>query len=144
MSERTILLIGGIMGIVAMTAGSLGAHGLERWIRPDAIDLFETGVRYHMFHALAILAAVGFVGRFRLVTTIAVACFVIGTLIFSGSMYALAMHEARWLGATAAFGGVFLLMGWGALVVGFWIRGERAFVLLPASDPPEPPSGPVC
>ncbi len=138
MSERTVLLVGALMGLLAVGAGSLGAHGLEGLILPDQASSFGTGVEYHMYHALAVLACAGFVARFRLVVTIAVICFAAGTLVFSGALYALALTGASFLGAIAAFGGTLLLMGWLALVAGFWIRGEKALVLLPSVEPTTP------
>jgi uncharacterized membrane protein YgdD (TMEM256/DUF423 family) len=106
-----------------VAAGAFGAHALRARLAPEMLAAFETGARYQMYHALA-LAALGlgnvtpskwvrFAGR----------AFVAGTVLFSGSLYILALTGTRWWGAVTPLGGVAFLAGWGCLVVAAWRRG---------------------
>lgn len=124
------LRIGAIAGFLAVAFGAFGAHGLKDRLKPLVSDSneeaafklrrlenFETASRYNMYHALA-LVAVGLLalsGRPHAALSVAGWSFVIGTLIFSGSLYAYGLSGARWLGAITPFGGIGLLVGWLAL-----------------------------
>ena len=107
------LLIGAIFAFVGVAAGAFGAHGLAGMLSRDQLAVYETAVRYELVHALAIMIvgvaaqrwpAAGW-GR-------AGWLFAAGTLVFSGSLYALAPTGVRWLGAVTPVGGVCLLGGW--------------------------------
>jgi uncharacterized membrane protein YgdD (TMEM256/DUF423 family) len=106
-------------GLLAVAAGAFGAHGLEKHVTPELLDTFEVGARYHMYHALAIgLAAAVMPPRpgGRLVA--AAWAFLIGLIIFSGSLYALVLSGVKWLGAITPIGGVSLMVGWALLAAG--------------------------
>lgn len=107
---------GAINAALSVAAGAFGAHGLKARLTPDLLAVFETGARYHMYHALALLA-VGLVAHLRphgLVTASGWA-FTVGILVFSGSLYVLALSGVRWLGAITPIGGVAFIVGWALL-----------------------------
>jgi uncharacterized membrane protein YgdD (TMEM256/DUF423 family) len=111
--ERLFLVLGSVSGLIAVAAGAFGAHTLRDRISADLLATFETGVRYQMYHALALIAVAWAATRWaNSLTAVAGWLFVVGTLIFSGSLYALSLTGARWLGAITPFGGVAFLGGW--------------------------------
>jgi uncharacterized membrane protein YgdD (TMEM256/DUF423 family) len=111
--DRLYFATGAIFAAIAVAAGAFGAHGLKARISPDMLAVFEVGARYHMYHALALMACAWAATRWPggLVAA-AFFLFVAGTLVFSGSLYALALTGARWLGALTPLGGVAFLAGW--------------------------------
>lgn len=116
--ERTFFVIGAVSGFLAVAIGAFAAHGLKGKLPQDLFDVFEVGARYHMYHALALLGTAWAVARWPgPATTTAGWCFVAGTVLFSGSLYALALTGIRPLGAITPLGGVCFLAGWVALVV---------------------------
>ena len=111
--DRTFALLGALSAFVAVAAGAFGAHGLRSRLTPELLAVFETGARYQMFHALALLAVAWAQTRWPGgATTASGWLFVAGTVLFSGSLYALALTGARWMGAITLFGGLALLAGW--------------------------------
>ena len=119
--ERLFLILGSLSGLIAVTAGAFGAHTLRDRISADLLATFETGVRYQMYHALALLAVAWAITRWTNSLTVAAGwLFVAGTLIFSGSLYALSLTGARWLGAIAPLGGVAFIGGWLCLALAAW------------------------
>jgi uncharacterized membrane protein YgdD (TMEM256/DUF423 family) len=119
--DRLFFAIGSISALIGVAAGAFGAHGLKSRLSAEMLVIFETGVRYQMYHALATLAAAWAVSRWP-GSTAAVAgwCFLIGTLVFSGSLYLLSLTGARWLGAITPLGGVAFLLGWLFLAYASW------------------------
>jgi uncharacterized membrane protein YgdD (TMEM256/DUF423 family) len=110
--------IGSMSAFLAVAAGAFGAHGLRARVTPEMLAVFETGARYHMYHALALLAAGWAAERWPgTATTAAGWLFVVGTVVFSGSLYAMVLTGHRWLGAVTPIGGVAFLAGWAALAV---------------------------
>jgi uncharacterized membrane protein YgdD (TMEM256/DUF423 family) len=111
--ERTFVVSGAALGAIGVAAGAFGAHGLKTLLAPEMLAVFETGVRYHLIHALALLA-VAWAGTRWESRAILVAgwFFVAGIVIFSGSLYALALSGVRVLGAITPIGGVAFLTGW--------------------------------
>ena len=112
--KRLFFQLGAISAFVAVAAGAFGAHALRTRLTPDLLVVFETGVRYQMYHAVGLFAA-AWVGSCR-PGRLAGWCFVVGTVLFSGSLYALALTGLRALGAITPFGGVALLAGWACLL----------------------------
>ncbi len=114
--ERTFLALGSASALVSVAAGAFGAHALRARLAPDLLAAFETGARYQMFHALGLLAAAWAASRFPggLVSA-AGWLLVAGTVLFSGSLYLLALTGTRWLGAVTPAGGVAFLAGWACL-----------------------------
>lgn len=110
------LLLAAINGFLAVAAGAFGAHGLQGRLDAAALQVFETAARYHMYHALAMgLAAVLARPPHLAGATTAAALFLAGIVLFSGSLYALALTGQRWLGMVTPFGGVAFLAGWAML-----------------------------
>jgi uncharacterized membrane protein YgdD (TMEM256/DUF423 family) len=116
--DRTFLFVGAVMGFVGVALGAFGAHGLRTRLSPEMLAIFETGVRYQMYHALALVATAAFAARLdgRAVTA-AGWCFTAGIFIFSGSLYALALSGVTVLGAITPIGGLAFLAGWILLAV---------------------------
>ena len=117
--DRTFLFIGALLGFIGVALGAFGAHGLRRWLSPDMLAVFETGLRYHMYHVFALLivaAAMGHASNARLLT-IAGWSFVAGIVLFSGSLYALALSSVGVLGAITPLGGLLFLFGWACLIM---------------------------
>ena len=116
--DRTFLLVGALAGAIGVALGAFGAHGLRGRLSPDMLAVFETGVRYHMYHALAILLTSAIMGRVtgRLIVA-AGWLFTAGIVLFSGSLYLLATTGITILGAITPLGGVAFLLGWACLAV---------------------------
>jgi len=115
--DRTFLLFAAILGFLGVALGAFGAHGLRSRLTPDMLAVFETGARYQMYHVLALLivsAAIGHLGAARLLS-MAGWSFVVGILLFSGSLYALALTGTGVLGAITPLGGIAFLIGWACL-----------------------------
>jgi uncharacterized membrane protein YgdD (TMEM256/DUF423 family) len=119
--DRVFAVLGALSGFVAVGAGAFGAHGLKSRLAPELLVVFETAARYQMFHALALLAAAWAIGRWTGRAAVAAGwCFVGGTLIFSGSLYLLALSGVRAFGAITPVGGVLFLAGWLLLALAAW------------------------
>jgi uncharacterized membrane protein YgdD (TMEM256/DUF423 family) len=111
---RGWLVVAALLGASGVAFGAGGAHALRPLMAPEYVPTFETGVRYHLLHAVALLAlALGGEGR-RI--ALPAALLALGTLLFSGSLYALALGAPRALGFVTPVGGVALLLGWLALL----------------------------
>ena len=104
-------------GRLAVALGAFGAHALESRLSADLLSTYEVGVRYHFYHALALLGVVAVISRWPEAGAAVWAgwLFVIGTVIFSGSLYILAFTGIRWLGAITPIGGVAFIAGWACL-----------------------------
>jgi uncharacterized membrane protein YgdD (TMEM256/DUF423 family) len=119
--DRIFFALGALSAFVGVAAGAFGAHGLKGRLDADALAIFETGARYQMYHAFALVAAAWAVGRWPGTAASASGwLFVVGTLLFSGSLYALGLSGVRWLGAITPFGGVAFLAGWLCLAWAAW------------------------
>lgn len=117
--DRLFFALGSGSALVAVAAGAFGAHGLRGRLTPDLLAVFETGARYQMYHALALLAAAWAVTRWPGPWPMRAGwLFLAGTIIFSGSLYALALSGLRWLGAITPIGGAAFLAGWACLLLG--------------------------
>lgn len=110
---KWMIVLGAVSGFVSVAAGAFGAHALKARLPPDLLAIFETGARYQMYHALA-LVLIGVFGLARPSALLDGAGYAMlaGTLLFSGSLYVLALTDTRWLGAVTPFGGVAFLVGW--------------------------------
>jgi len=117
--DRAFALAGALSAFLAVAAGAFGAHALRARLAPDLLTVFETGARYQMYHALALFAVVWASNRWPGIPMRAAGwLFIGGTLVFSGSLYLLALTGARWLGAITPLGGLLFLAGWAALAIG--------------------------
>lgn len=116
--DRLFFMLGAASALIAVTAGAFGAHALRALLAPDLLAVFDTAARYQMFHALALLATAWAATRWpgRAVMAAGV-CFVGGTVLFSGSLYLLALTGVRALGAITPIGGVLFIAGWALLAL---------------------------
>lgn len=119
--ERTFLMLSGIFGFLAVAFGAFGAHGLERFLAdlPDGakrLEWWQTGAHYHLTHALALGLAAWAASRSPgTAATVAGFAFIVGIVVFSGSLYVMTLTGIRWLGAVTPLGGVAMMVGWAAL-----------------------------
>jgi uncharacterized membrane protein YgdD (TMEM256/DUF423 family) len=119
--ERIFAVLGALSGFIAVGAGAFGAHGLKARLTPELLAVFETGARYQIYHALALLAVAWAIARWPGRAAVASGwCFVGGTVIFSGSLYLLALTGVRGFGAITPLGGVLFLAGWLLLALATW------------------------
>jgi len=119
--SRVFFALGALSAAVAVGLGAFGAHGLRARLTPDVLATFEVGVRYQMYHALALLAVAWAAGRWTSGgITAAGILFAAGTLLFSGSLYLLALTGQKWLGAVAPLGGLAFIAAWLLLAWGAW------------------------
>jgi len=116
-TEKVTIRIAALMGLLAVALGAFGAHGLHSILeRNQTAAIWEKAVLYHFIHALMLFilatrpAALGF-------AKVAWICFLIGIVIFSGSLYLLAVTNVRWLGAITPFGGTSFIVGWVCLLI---------------------------
>lgn len=116
--ERLFFAAGAIAGFLAVALGAFGAHALKSRLSADMLNVFEVGVRYHLYHALALLAAAWACSRWPgQLTSASGWLFLMGIIVFSGSLYLLSITGLRWLGAITPIGGLTLLSGWVCLLL---------------------------
>lgn len=126
MSTRAFAVAGALLAFGAVAAGAFGAHALRTRLSADSMGVFETAVRYHLVHALALFAVAWasslWPGR---AARISGWLLITGIVLFSGSLYVLALTGQRAFGAVTPFGGLSLLAGWLALAWSAWRGGAR-------------------
>jgi len=119
--DRLFLVAGALSGFAGVALGAFAAHGLKARLAPELLATFEIGVRYQMYHALALLgvawACTKWPGAW---VTASGWLFIAGIVVFSGSLYVLALTGVRWLGAVTPLGGLAFLAGWLCLAWGAW------------------------
>jgi uncharacterized membrane protein YgdD (TMEM256/DUF423 family) len=116
--DRLFFSLGALSALISVAAGAFGAHALRERLAPELLSVFETGARYQMYHALGLLAVAWASGRWPGPLPVwAGWLFVIGTVLFSGSLYLLGLTGVRWLGAITPLGGVAFLAGWVCLLI---------------------------
>jgi uncharacterized membrane protein YgdD (TMEM256/DUF423 family) len=121
--DRGFAVLGSFSALVAVAAGAFGAHGLRARLPADLLAVFETGARYQMYHALALLFVAWATTHWPSATIRGAGwLFVGGTVVFSGSLYLLAFTGTRWWGAITPVGGLLFLGGWLTLAIGIWRR----------------------
>jgi uncharacterized membrane protein YgdD (TMEM256/DUF423 family) len=124
--DRLFFALGSASAGIAVALGAFGAHALKARLTTEMLAVYDTGVRYQMFHALALLAVAWAATRWPGPAVSASGwLFVAGTLLFSGSLYVLALSGMRWLGALTPIGGVAWLAAWACLAWAAW-QGARA------------------
>jgi uncharacterized membrane protein YgdD (TMEM256/DUF423 family) len=121
--DKAFFVAGAISGFIGVALGAFAAHGLKARLSPEVLSIFEIGVRYQMYHALALIGAAWAYSRWPGPAALAAGwLFVAGTIVFSGSLYLLALSGMRWLGAVTPFGGLAFLAGWICLAAAAWPR----------------------
>ena len=114
--SRAAIGIAGALGLSAVALGAFGAHGLRARLDPAMLEIYRTGALYHLIHALAVLAVALGADRLRRASLI-VTLFTAGVVVFSGSLYTLAITSVVQFGAVTPVGGVLLMAGWAAIVL---------------------------
>ncbi|MFB6286033.1 MAG: DUF423 domain-containing protein [Candidatus Bipolaricaulia bacterium] len=111
--DRLFVALGALLAGIGVAAGAFGAHGLRDRLSSEMLAIFETGVRYHLIHALALMITAWATTRWESgLIPVAGWLFVVGIVVFSGSLYALSLTETRWLGAITPIGGAAFVVGW--------------------------------
>jgi uncharacterized membrane protein YgdD (TMEM256/DUF423 family) len=119
--DRAFFIMGTVLAALGVAAGAFGAHALRGRLTPDLLNAFETGVRYHLIHALGLLSVAWATTRWPgYVVNAAGWLFLLGTVLFSGSLYALSLSGVRALGAITPVGGFAFIAGWLALAWAAW------------------------
>jgi uncharacterized membrane protein YgdD (TMEM256/DUF423 family) len=123
MSSSGWLATGALAAGIGVGLGAFGAHGLKSRVDPQMLAVFDTGVRYHLYHALALLAVAWVSSRSMSVLPSAAGwAFIAGILLFSGSLYLLVLTGTKWLGAITPLGGLAFLLGWVLLAASAFAR----------------------
>jgi uncharacterized membrane protein YgdD (TMEM256/DUF423 family) len=116
--DRTLLLLAAFAGFTGVTLGAFGAHGLKDRLSADMLAVFETAVRYHLVHAVALLASAALAARAQgRSVTMAGWFFTLGIVLFSGSLYTMALTGMTRLGMITPIGGLAFLVGWALLAI---------------------------
>ncbi len=119
--DKLFAITGCVSALLGVVAGAFGAHGLRSRLSPEMLEVFETAVRYQMYHAFALLFAAWAVARWpESIYPAAGWSFIAGTVLFSGSLYVLSLTGVRWLGAVTPLGGVAFIIGWLLLAYGIY------------------------
>jgi len=119
---KLFITLASLSGMLAVTFGAFGAHALKSRLDEHALSVFQTAVQYHFYHSLALLA-VGVIALSQPQTALLRSSgylFVVGIVVFSGSLYLLSMSGLRWLGAITPLGGLAFIAGWGCLAAASW------------------------
>jgi uncharacterized membrane protein YgdD (TMEM256/DUF423 family) len=111
---KTFLMIAAISGLLAVAIGAFGAHGLKARLSEDLMAAFQTGVQYHFYHCLALLLVALLQLQYPQLALLnwSAGLFVLGMLLFSGSLYTLAISGVRWIGVITPLGGLSFMAGW--------------------------------
>ena len=118
-TSRVLIMAGGILGLLGVVAGAMGVHALRDVLDAKALNTFETGVRFQMYHGLALLAVGSLAGRWKTgFVKLSGVLFTAGVVLFSGSLYILAITGIGVFGAIAPLGGLSLMAAWTSLIVG--------------------------
>lgn len=125
MSQNRLLFFAGFLGVTGVMLGAFGAHALkDTLLQRQTVSLWQTAVLYHLVHAAALLAlgglAAGTTSRVGPLIAATAACWISGTVLFSGSLYGLAVGSLRALGPVTPVGGLLLLAGWALLMIHGW------------------------
>jgi uncharacterized membrane protein YgdD (TMEM256/DUF423 family) len=116
--DQLWFLLGALLALIGVGLGAFATHGLRTRLSADALDVFETGARYQMYHALALLAVSYAAARWGgMLPNWAGGLFVGGIVLFSGSLYALSLTGTRVLGAVTPLGGLAFIAGWACLAL---------------------------
>lgn len=111
---KTFIVIGAVAMALGVVLGAFGAHGLKARLTPDLLAVYQTGVEYHLYHALGLILVGILVVQFPHISGLKVGGWLLlaGILVFSGSLYVLAISGVRWLGAVTPIGGLAFIAGW--------------------------------
>lgn len=124
--SKLVIMLAGINGFLAVSLGAFAAHGLRERLSPELLNTFQTGVQYHMYHALALFGIGVLMVNFPATNLLRISAYLMlaGIVLFSGSLYLLSVTGVRWLGAITPLGGVCFLIAWAQLV---WFAARQQF-----------------
>ncbi len=115
------LKVASLLGGLAVVLGAFGGHYLKRVLSSDALFIFETGVRYQMYHVFALFISAWAIGQFsNSLFSYSAWAFVLGMILFSGSLYILSLYKVPTIGMVTPIGGICLVIGWMLLFLGFY------------------------
>lgn len=120
---KFFISIAAVMAGLSVASGAFASHALKDKLSEKALEIFETGSKYQMYHALALLMVGLFLTRIEVTPTLLNAAgwaFIIGVVLFSGSLYALSLSGIKWLGAITPLGGIAFLVGWACFAIAAW------------------------
>ena len=118
---KTFFIFGCVFSFLGVAFGAFGAHALKQKLSPEMLQVFDVGVRYQMYHAFALFVVVWVLHSWNITGAAASGWwFIAGIVLFSGSLYALALSDIMWLGAVTPFGGLSFLIGWLWLAWSVW------------------------
>jgi uncharacterized membrane protein YgdD (TMEM256/DUF423 family) len=122
MTDRQLTVLAALNMIIAVSAGAFGAHGLKRLVTPELLAVWQTGVQYHLVHALGLFIVSWLCTRYPAAGLLPVAglAMFIGIVLFSGSLYVLTLTGTHWLGAITPLGGVAFLLAWAMVAWSVW------------------------
>ena len=118
------LAAAGFNGLCGVALGAWAAHGAIGLIGPEATDWVKTGAQYQLWHAAALLALLALPAQWAKIRTWSGSCFCFGALLFSGSLYAMALLGWRWVGFVTPIGGLLMIVGW-LVLLGFGLKTWR-------------------
>ncbi len=118
--SKVFLLLGSVNALIAVLLGAFGAHGLKSKLTGEMMAIFQTGVQYHFYHSLGLIAVGLIINQFANTNLFKWSGWLMftGILLFSGSLYILSISNMRWLGAIAPFGGTSFIFAWLLLIIG--------------------------
>lgn len=118
-TSKLFLLLGSLGALLAVAFGAFGAHALKRSLAPDLMAIYQTAVQYHFYHALGLMIVALLTLHWPASAALKWSgwLMVIGLVVFSGSLYALSISGARWLGAITPLGGMAFLAAWLLLII---------------------------
>ena len=121
---KTFLIIAAVNGFLAVALGAFGAHGLKAKLAPDLMAVYQTAVQYHFYHLLALMFTAVLLMQWPQSIWLRVSgyAFIIGIILFAGSLYVLAITGIRWLGAITPLGGLSFLIAWAAIAVAIFLQ----------------------
>ena len=124
--SKLIIMLAGINGFLAVSIGAFAAHALRGKLTPEMLNTFQTGVQYHMYHALALFGIGVLMVNFPAANLLRISAYLMlaGIVLFSGSLYLLSISGIRWLGAITPLGGVCFLIAWALLI---WFAARQQF-----------------
>lgn len=123
---RFVVTFAAISGLLSVVLGAFASHGLRDRLDERLLHAFETGVTYQMSHSLALLVTALIIEQWGRHWALdgALAGFITGIVLFSGSLYLLALSDMKWLGPITPLGGLAFIVGWGLLAIGVWIKAS--------------------
>lgn len=123
MMVKLFMAIAASLGGLSVILGAFASHALKERLSDRSLEIWETGTKYQMYHSLALLLIALLLSRSETASvtmTAAGFAFIIGIVLFSGSLYSLSLSGVKWLGAITPLGGVAFIVGWGCLLVASW------------------------